>query len=175
MNTPKSILILSVLMLVGCLTDTTRVYRSTNNGTTNNGSNNASHTSSTAASNNNSNQGANNSSNNTSTATSTGTTQGPTIVCTEDKDCNGTTCLIDAADATKNICGECRTSSECSGLNASKCDADNLCIACVEDLDCAHLKGTPGCDNGQCHECTKEEHCDGYACNLADHVCTDQF
>ncbi len=159
MKNLKSMFIVLVLILAGCLTDTTRVNRATNNSTTTTGSNNAS----------------NNNSNNGSTAlTTSGSTQVPTIVCKGDGDCNGSTCLMDLTDATRNRCGECLTSAQCPMLNASKCDADNLCVSCGGDSDCAHLTDTPGCDAGICRECTKDDHCDGTACDLSTNTCSDQ-
>lgn len=163
----KTPIILCALVFSGCFTDTTTAGRTNNNSTgeTNN---------STGKTNNKTTTNNKTATNNNGLTSVTSSSTGGAIACTADAECAGLTCLKDAEDPTKNVCGECLTSDACPSLSASKCGDDNLCGACGVDADCAQFEETPGCDDGICRECTKDAHCDGTACDLSTNTCSDQ-
>ena len=78
-----------------------------------------------------------------------------------------------------NTCVGCTETGQCGDVTASKCE-NNACGACRDDGDCAHLAGTPYCEEGTCVGCrpaTEGEACrqgDGtvYSCDPSTFTCT---
>ena len=106
--------------------------------------------------------------------------------CTTNGDCTDSTCVPGVTPLGDGVCSlrtnlpssispaGCTSNDNCATAAASHCSGGN-CVACSDDLHCAHLSSTPYCEGGTCRVCRTHNDCPSESlarCDPGTYTCT---